>query len=188
MNRVKPYKGRSTHRLADLIKEANPKLKRENISFEFGSPVPVVGWLNTELMVRPIVLDTPNTCGCETVPALFEKIRYRRLDLNVLNLLPACEIKPVENVSVPFNIHAILPQINEALGLDLTADEVVDRRYENAATHYKLEIRGDHNLAWAPSFYMFETTLTYDTNTRLLEDGTVRDVEDGKPRVSEIVG
>lgn len=187
MDRVKPYSGKSVTRLANLIKSANPKLNRPDVSFEFGVPVGVQGWLNTTLFARPIINSIcPTVCTTSMPPpALFEEIQYRRLSLDALKMLPECEIYPVQNVVLPFSIHDILPQINEALGLDLLPEEVVNHRYENAALTYKLEILNDGNLAWTKSHYMFETSLGYGTNTRLLEDGTIRGNETGAPRVTE---
>ena len=190
MDRVKPYSGRSEKRLAGLIKAANPKLNRDDIDFEFGTPTAIAGWINTEVHVRPVVTSTVTDrdgCPCPhtVTPALFEKIAYRRMSLQDLRLLPACMILSVKNVSLPFSIHDILPQINEALGLDLLPTEVVNHRYENVAKTYKLEISSHHNLAWTKSYYMFEADIGINTNTRLLEDGSMRVSETGTPRVSE---
>lgn len=186
MERIKPYGGTSLARLSNLIKASNPKLNRSDVSFEFGTPVAATGWLNTTLFARPIVNSTLHVSTTVTpTPALFEEIQYRRLSLNVLRMLPLCEIRPVENITLPFSIHEVLPEINKALGLNLTTDEVINHRYENAMTTYKLEIANDTNLAWLKSEYLFETTLGYGANTRLMEDGTVRDNEAGAPRVVE---
>lgn len=186
MERVKPYGGNSASRLANLIKSANPKLNRPDVSFEFGMPVAVQGWLNTTLFIRPIINSSLSKCSnVDPPPALFEEIKYRRLSLDVLKMLPECELLPVDDITLPFSIHEILPQINSALGLDLTPEEVVNHRYENAALTYKLEIVNDANLCWVRSHYMFETILGFGTNTRLLEDGSVRGNESGTPRIIE---
>ena len=186
MDRIKPYGGNSVTRLSNLIKCANPKLNRPDVSFEFGTPVAATGWLNTTLFARPIVSSNLHISTTVTpTPALFEEIQYRRLSLSVLRMLPICAIHPVEGITLPFSIHDVLPEINKALGLNLLPEEVVNHRYENAMLTYKLEIADDTNLAWVKSEFMFETTLGYGTNTRLMEDGNVRDNESGSPRIVE---
>lgn len=192
-NRIKPYGGTSAERMTALIKKHNPKLDKPTISFTFSTPTSLVGHVNTSLFVRTentAPTTNPNGESVTARTAQFEEVQYTRLPLDVLNLLPPCEVLPVQGVTLPFTIHEVLPKINEALGLDLLPSEVKNHYYVKETDSFTLEINGENSLAWTPnSQYVFELhgidKKDLDNDDRILEDGTRREFEDGKLRVEE---
>lgn len=184
MTRVKPYSGKSVDRLTGIIKAANPKANETNISFDFGLPASAPNaYLNTRVFVRPVYAQAPGAVAIP--PGPFEEIQYRRLSLEVLHYLPACEVFPVTGLELPFSIHEQLDKINDALGLDLQPEEVVNHRYTHAAATYRLEIANDNNLAWLKSSYDFEAEVGVEHNVRTLESGALRLLEEREVRTLE---
>ena len=53
-------------------------------------------------------------------------LTYKRLEINCLNWLPAGELLPYADIKFPTTTHAILSIINEALGVNLKPEEVVN--------------------------------------------------------------
>lgn len=145
----KPYGGLSSDRLTALINVYNPGLHRvEHVDFTYGQPQEYsdTRGRNTQVTLTPVA-------GTDYVGP--EDIHYWRLPLTVLSLLPAGVVKPVVIDAFPFSIHASLDAINEALGLNLTPDEVEDTVYREEQSTYTLRVIGANSLAWLDSTYEF---------------------------------
>lgn len=149
----KPYGGLSSDRLTALINVYNPGLHRvEHVDFTYGQPQEYsdTRGRNTQVTLTPVA-------GTDYVGP--EDIHYWRLPLTVLSLLPAGVVKPVIIDAFPFSIHASLAAINEALGLNLTPDEVEDTVYREEQSTYTLRVIGANSLAWLDSTYEFQAQL-----------------------------
>ena len=94
-------------------------------------------------------------------------INYARLGIDVLSHLPEDFIRNVWIDGFPFGIHEILDRINEALGLDLVSEEVVDLRFDYLQEAYPLRIVPGKSYAWAESEYLFKIAETVDLATVL---------------------
>jgi hypothetical protein len=88
-----------------------------------------------------------------------EWVFYRRLGLTALDRLSEGFIQPVIIPTTPFRIHDILPQINAALGLDLSPDEVVDQTFFAVQDDYPLRIIEANSLAWFDSDFRFKAVV-----------------------------
>jgi hypothetical protein len=156
MDNTKPYAGRSADRLTALINRANSSAPRTlGVDFTFSTPSAYSDGTprNTKVtMVR--VPGTKYKADAE--------IHYIRLTLNVLDDLPAGWVKSVEVPQLPFNLHAILDVINDALGLNLEAGEVEDVQYTEQQASYVLPIRDDVSLAWLNSHWAFKARFPGD--------------------------
>lgn len=149
MSSTHPYSGKSKDRLTSLLNAANTAARSENVDFTYGTPEAIAsnGTLeNTKVLLTPVA-GTPYYGAVEAY--------YTRLPITVLGNLPSGELAPVVVENVPFYTHDILPQINAALGLDLTTDEVVNDLFMNRETSYTLTI-SDKSLAWTPSVYVYD--------------------------------
>ncbi|BAQ02687.1 hypothetical protein AVU38_gp159 [Ralstonia phage RSL2] len=75
----------------------------------------------------------------------------------------------------PFTVYSILDQINAALGLNLTADDIENTAFEPGLSEYPITFKKT-SLAWLPGTYTLK--VTYDTptiiNVRLVGDGSYR--------------
>lgn len=139
--KIKPYGGSSSNRLAKLLNRANSTDYVPEIDLEFGLPEQVIGATNnTRVVVRP------KKPGFKT-----QHINYRRLSINALNALPPSELTEVLVEHWPFVPHNELTKINEALGLDLLPHEVINEEIVDTG-QTKLPLRiSDKSLAWFPS-------------------------------------
>lgn len=147
MTRLTPYSGLSAQRLTAMINQDNRSSLRLGIDFTLGLPQEFEGeGRNTQVVMTPV----PGTRykGPETV-------YYKRLALDALNRLPEGSVLPVEIPQGPFWIHDILPQINEGLGLNLTAEEVVNQYHEEEFPSYPLRIDSSKSLAWVDFEFTF---------------------------------
>lgn len=149
MPRIKPYSGTSKERLSHLIRKAQRPALSSTVSFDFKNPVadvasPVHG--ATKVMTKA-------KAGNRVDKAV--NINYKRLSAEVLLDLPPGELLPFDPMMFPTTMHAILPQINQALGLDLITDEVVNTSLlaipENGLTITITE----NSLAWKSGDYLF---------------------------------
>lgn len=137
---TKPYIGSSVERLVKLINNDNDTNWVLGTHFEFG---PVEDFSdnkgrNTQVLMKPLPAAGRRTQSL---------VKYSRLDLNVLAALPAGFIKSIEVQSLPFSIHNYMDEINEALGLSLTPDEVVNTTYSQKQERYPLTI-ATGSMAW----------------------------------------
>lgn len=154
----KPYGGTSRQRLTDLINSANGSDLIEGIDFEYGDIEPYLDQegLNTKVTLKSLKLGKNDT-----------DIHYARLGIDVLGHLPEDFIRSVWIDEFPFGIHAVLDRINEALGLDLVSEEVVDLRFDDLQEAYPLRIVPGKSYAWTESEYLFKIAETVDLATVL---------------------
>lgn len=171
-----PYKGESVARLVALMNETNGTNYAIDTDFTISTLGPTTGsdFRNSQFLV------TPTSSEFEE-----QTLRFRRLSLSILNEVPQDTIRPVTIPQVPFSIHEILPEINDALGLDLTPDEVLDTEYTEFLGYYRLQIAGPRaSFAWLESGYTFIASHE-GVEQRYLEDGWPRFLEDGSLRLLE---
>lgn len=145
MSRLTPYAGSSLARLCELLVTAN------NIDLKYGTdyvfrdmqsiPTETTGE-NTQIVFVPLVWDGKFA---------EQEIKYTRLNLDALTRLPAGSIQPVKLQYFPFQMGDVINEINEALGLNLTADEVHNDAVSGTDLHYVLRINEDNSLAWLGS-------------------------------------
>lgn len=146
-----PYAGGSPQRLTDLINSDNGTSLQLGVDFTFGPPSAYSDSLgrNTKVSMIP----APGSKWARS-----EVVHYTRLALTVLNDLPSGWVKAVEIQSVPFTLSGMLQAINEALGLNLSVDEIVDTVYDNAQISYRLPINNAVSLAWIDSEFSFKAS------------------------------
>jgi len=144
MSRIKPYSGKSLDRLVTELLTANDLHLDYGKDFLFSPPrsiSPDSAQRNTEVTFTPLIWD-----------GQFEEqvLSYTRLNLNVLKHLPPGSILEVRIPTLPVNARRILPQINEALGLDLIAEEIEDTRYppDVLRTGLKVKIDPSKSYGW----------------------------------------
>lgn len=153
MATLKPYGGLSNDRLTAIVNADNPGTAvQEGVDFTYGEPRTYADSLgrNTAVTLTPVA----GTHYTES-----QDIHYWRLPISVLGLLPAGFVQPVVIESLPFSIHASLAAINEALGVDLTPDEVEDVTYSEEQATYTLTAIGANSLAWIDSTFEFQIQL-----------------------------
>lgn len=142
-----PYKGTSKDRLLAMANDDNGTSHKipEDLEFEGLRQNTGPGGRNTAITTVPT--DTSKQS---------QVLRYTRLPLSVLYDLGREQLRPVKIASVPFKIHDILDEINDALGLDLLPEEVTDNEYTEIKGIYTLRIAGaTSSLAWTSSSYDF---------------------------------
>lgn len=142
-----PYKGLSEERLVDMANSDNGTNWKLGEDLEFSSLKVRVspGGRNTAIEVLPLKPTHKQ-----------QTLTYTRLPLDVMYSLTRDQLRPVKLESVPFSIHEKLDEINDALGLTLTPEEVVDTTYTEVKGIYELQIA--HNtasVAWLQSKYQF---------------------------------
>lgn len=167
---VKPYSGLSSDRLTELINSDNRSALVEGVDFTYGNPIGYSGPANrnTQVTITPV-------SGAKYKGP--KDLHYRRLELSVLDNLPPGSVAKVEIPSLPFSIHGILNEINIALGLNLTVDEVHDATFDEKLPEYPLRINEDISLAWLDVDYQFKVHHIGDNIP--LEDVIVFNVLDG---------
>lgn len=169
MPTIKPYEGLSNDRLTDLINSENNTSLVEGVDFTYG---PVTVSAGPQGRNTSIILTPPEESGFSETT-----IRYIRLPLTIMGLLPEGEVDYVDIENIPFTIHEILPKINASLGLSLTTSEVVNSTQTQAALQYPLTIVAG-SFAWLPSTYNFKVRLP---GTILEEDGDPLLTQHGLP-------
>jgi hypothetical protein len=147
MTSSKPYLGTSQDRLTALINAANGTNLVEGVDFTFGLPQATTGprGENTKVVLTPCagtLYKGPVT------------VYYNRLPITVLNDLPVGFVKPVLIDTFPFCMQNALGAIDDALGLVLLPEEVVNICYQTPQDHYPLTIT-DKSLAWLPGTLTF---------------------------------
>lgn len=142
-----PYKGTSKSRLLVMANDDNGTNHKdpEDVQFENVRQNTGPGGRNTAITAIPT--DTSKQS---------QVLRYTRLPLSVLYDLGREQLRPVKIESVPFKIHDILDEINDALGLDLLPEEVTNNEYTELKGIYTLRIAGaTSSIAWTSSSYDF---------------------------------
>lgn len=157
-NTVKPYEGTDRDRLTALINNTNETTWQEGVDFEYGTAInpSTVDGANTSVWLRSKLTNYRDAI-----------IHYERLDIGVLSLLPPQFLNTVLIDKLPFEIHEILEDINSALGLTLSTDEVVNTKFHNKRGSYPLNIVDGKSYAWLPSMYEFIAEFIIDLSTVL---------------------
>jgi hypothetical protein len=135
---TQPYKGLSLDRLVAAMNQANGTTFQHGVDFTLGYPVTVAN--NPSHNTKVVVIVPPNSLYEQ-----FEPIAYTRLDISILDSVAK---QPALLERYPFDVHSSLPQINEALGLDLQPSEVVQAFYQNPQPVFRLEINPNRSYAW----------------------------------------
>ena len=75
----------------------------------------------------------------------------------------------------PFTVYSILDEINAALGLNLTADDIVNTAFQPGLSEYPITFKTT-SLGWLPGTYTLKVTYDQPTivNVRLVGDGSYR--------------
>jgi hypothetical protein len=157
-NTLKPYEGSDRNRLTALINEVNATTLQEGVDFEFGKyilPSNVPG-ANTSVRLRSKLTNYSD-----------EVVHYRRLDIGVLALLPPDFLDTVLIDKLPFQIHEIIEDINTALGINLSTDEVVNTKFTDRRAKYPLNIRDGQSYAWLSSEYEFAVQFVINLATAI---------------------
>lgn len=149
MSRIKPYQGTSKERLSQLVRDAQRPPLASTVSFDFNQPIADT---DSEVIGATIVETTAKTSKRTDPPV---NVNYKRLSAEVLLDLPPGELLPFDPLLFPTTVHAILPVINQALGLNLLPEEVVNTSLltipENGITITITE----NSLAWRAGSYLF---------------------------------
>ncbi|BAW19128.1 hypothetical protein [Ralstonia phage RP31] len=151
MSRIKPYAGTSQARLSQLIRSAQQPVLPSAVNFNFGAP---------ELGSAPVEGSTTVQAEAYTTTRQDEPlaINYKRLSFDALKRLPPGELVPFDPITFPTTVHAILPQINAGLGLDLVTSEVEDTPLDTLPINGITVTITDTSLAWLPGDYFFPYT------------------------------
>lgn len=147
MTRIKPYLGTSNERLGNLIRRAQQPVMSSQVSFTYGTPLHVEGGEEGRTEVEVVAKYNRRT----DAPTM---VTYNRLSIDALNRLPAGELVPFDPMSFPTTTHGILPQINEAMGLSLVPDEVVDAPIPVIPPNGINLTITNQSLAWIPDDYL----------------------------------
>lgn len=177
MERIKPYRGNSLQRLAVLIRTAQTPSIPSNVELFIG-PTQDTGdqFRNTEVMVSH---------AFHTGVTPEKRVTYQRLELEGLKDLPFGELIPFENITFPTTTHAILDKINKALGINLTADEVVDESIEELPVNgVTLKIKPG-SYAWLPGEHKFGFAPKSPTPAARGNDLRIPTDENGRLRILE---
>lgn len=168
-----PYKGTSKSRLLDMANGDNGTSYQSPEDVEFEGVRQNTGPEGRNTAITTVPTDTSKQS---------QVLRYTRLPLSVLYELGREQLRPVKIDSVPFKIHDILDEINDALGLDLLPEEVTNNEYSEIKGIYTLNIAGaTSSVAWTSSSYDFIADFElpgqrYDEHgwPRIDEDGYLR--------------
>lgn len=141
-NPPRPYGGLSKQRLTDLINAANKSSLIEGIDFEYGSVEELKNHPKHNTKVR-LIAKKPGVADVQ--------ISYTRLGIDVLAHLPPEMLGEVLIESFPFSVKQSIERINDALGLNLTADEVENYIFNEMRETYPVRIKRGASYAWLPS-------------------------------------
>lgn len=151
----KPYAGTSLDRLVGLINSDNESVLALDVDFTISAPQELFhpGGRNSVVTLTPV----PGTKYKGP-----QSVFYRRLGIDAIGRLPANFVKNVIINELPFSIHGILGDINEALGVDLSEDEVTDETFALKQDTYPLNVKQDGSYAWVNSSYNFKVNWPED--------------------------
>lgn len=152
--RLKPYAGLSKTRLVDLLNSVNGSSKILGTDFNISGPLASTEFPGRNTKVSVTVLK-------DTKYVTPQDVFYTRLNLSVLGKLPKGFVKPVFIPNLPFTIHELLPEINEALGIDLITNEVSNVTYNTKMSTYRITIRETISHAWV-GYYEFNASFIED--------------------------
>jgi hypothetical protein len=158
-----PYIGLSAERVLELANTKNSKSYQLGVDFNWGTVESAVapGGRNSRVRLLSLLPDYQS-----------DWLYFRRLSPTDIDKQPEGDIQLVEMPDLPTSTHAILPLLNEALGLNLVPEEVEDLTYTDIQETYPLTIK-EGSYAWTPGTYQFKTELKFPLDLRLVsEDGT----------------
>lgn len=176
MPRIKPYQGTSYERLSTLIRNAQKPALPKSVTFVFES---LVGEVDSEVTSIVAVAKVNKRVD----PA--ETLQYTRLSLGVLFHLPVGELLPFGQMSFPTTVHAILPLINEALGLNLIPEELEDTELPTIPVNGLPLTVTSVSLAWLPGTYLFAYPPGADQPVARSEQGAIPTDERRRMRLLE---
>lgn len=144
--RITPYAGTSCDRLTEIINNCNPGPDiMEGVDFEYTEfePIDDNPDYNASILLKSLRKDRSSA-----------RAYFNRLDLSVLDELPVEMLHSVTMPEFPTYTHLVLDKINEALGLNLTKEEVLNERYIVAQKKLPLRIAGHAaSYAWVGEYY-----------------------------------
>lgn len=179
MPRIKPYQGTSKERLSQLIRDAQQPTLPQTVSFDFEQPVADT---DPNVIGSTSVMATAKT-GNRVDPAV--NVNYKRLSAEVLWDLPPGELIPFDPMIFPTTTHAILPAINQALGLNLLPEEVVNTPLYSIPENGITITITENSLAWRAGSYLFTYAPNADTQAGRGESGAIPTDERRRIRVLE---
>jgi hypothetical protein len=138
----RPYGGSSKQRLTDLINAANGKSLIEGIDFEYGP---------LEELTKHPKHNTQITLISKKPGVANTKVSFNRLGIDILAHLPPEMLGEIVIHTFPFSVRRFIHRFNDALGLDLKADEVENYIYQERRETYPLRIKRGASVAWLPS-------------------------------------
>ena len=179
MPRIKPYGGTSKERLSHLIRKAQRPALSSTVSFDFDNPV--------EDTASHVIGATKVVTKAKTGHRIDKAVNvgYKRLSAEVLLDLPPGELLPFDPMQFPTTMHAILPQINQALGLDLVTDEVVNTPLLSIPENGLTITITENSLAWRPGDYLFTYAPNADKQAGRGVNGAIPTDERRRIRVLE---
>lgn len=124
MSRIKPYRGLSHKRLAALVRRSQHPNVPVEVVLSFS---PVTEDTSVENYNSSVVVSASDHNGKLTD----KEVLYRRLNLEKLKELPAGELVPYADIQFPTTTHTIIEIINQALGINLSKQEIVDEPIES---------------------------------------------------------
>lgn len=148
--RKKPYQGDSHALLTQYINKANNSELVEGIDFTYG--IPYKNHVGSKRNSQVKLFSKNRYRFKDTV------VNYNRIPISVLSKLSGSEVLPVPILAIPFSIHSILAQINDALGLNLEPNEVENTVYIEKADTYTLRVN-TQSLRWLESSFDFKAAL-----------------------------
>jgi hypothetical protein len=181
MSRIKPYQDTSQARLSELIRKAQSPALSPSVSFIFSTPLDD----DTQSVIGGTTVTAMAKVGLRTDPALV--VKYKRLGADVLWDLPAGELHTFEQIAFPTSVHAALPIINRALGLDLLPEEVVNTQLLTLPENGITITITNNSLAWLPGNYLFSYAPKADERARRGINGSIPTDERKRIRVLESV-
>lgn len=179
MPRILPYKGTSHARLSQLIRDGQNPVLPSNVNFEFGQPSQGPHTENPGSTTIATVAYAPQRRD----PSI--DIDFFRLAGDAPKRLPPGELIPFDPILFPTSVHAILPQINQALGLDLVDSEVEDTALPTLPVNGLTIKILPGSLAWLPGEYMYGYAPNSIQPARVAEGGALPVDERRRIRVLE---
>jgi hypothetical protein len=152
MSLTGPYSGPSNTRLTALINQDNNTNRIEGVDFTYGAPSSFSGpgGVNTKVTLTPLA-------GTQYYGP--QDAFYHRLPISVLADLPGTLRRSIVVTALPFTLHSILSEINAALRLNLTTQEVINQTFSDERDNYPLTIDETRSLAWAGGVFQIPTIL-----------------------------
>lgn len=164
--------------LTSIANNENTTQWREMIDFDFGAMENVVGeggGRNTRVFIK-----------AHREGYIDQWLYYTRLHPSTINdQFVDQPIPKVDIYETQFTVYQILAQINQALNLNLTAEDVYNDAFLPGLSEYPIRFR-DTSRGWLPGVYMLQVNYVSDiTNVRLVGDDSIRRPNDSDIRIYE---